>query len=122
MRRSNIIELPESNKDGTASDDAVEHLPFRQDRSTLPSVTSDSLLSTVRLCAQRDVFLLSEEAITRLRAGDASHADLRNALMQAARCEQDANDETRWRIFGPSLDGVEMTIVVSLQGGMVTVL
>jgi len=117
--------------EGTSIDDrtsdesgnaAVTHLRFRQVRSTLPPVTSDAILSTLRVCAQRDVFLLSEEAITRMRDGQASQADLRNVLMQAVRCEQEAGDDLRWRVFGPSLDGVEMSIVVSLQGGMVTVL
>ena len=95
-------------------------LPFRQDHQTLPPVTPDSVLGLVSACARDDVFLLSNDAIARMRDGVASHSDLRNVMQRAVRCE--AAEDGRWRVFGPSLDGVEMSILVAVRGGVVTLL
>ena len=83
-------------------------------------MTPAEALDAIRGHAAANRIETKVHARQRMRERNVSHADLRHALMTAARCRlQPANQ--RWRVDGADLDGDELTVIVVIDGGAVVV-
>jgi len=64
-------------------------------------------------------FEIDEHAYLRMQQRNVRMADLRCALTKAFRCCLQNNE--RWKVDGPDLDGDELTAIVVIEDGLIIV-
>ena len=60
-------------------------------------------------------------AIERMHERRVNRPDIVYALINAATCSADDEDEDKWKVTGPDLDGDNLKIVVVIEGGVLVV-
>lgn len=78
-------------------------------------------LERVRGYASAGRIVLSREghAAGRMRQRQVRWEDLRSALVHASRCR--AQENGRWRVEGPDVDGDPLTVIVLIEDGVIVV-
>lgn len=82
-------------------------------------MTAAEALEKIRGYAAAGRFVISSHAWARMQERHVRYNDLRNALIHAQRCT--AQPDEKWRVSGPDLDAEELTVVVTIEDGLLVV-
>jgi hypothetical protein len=82
-------------------------------------VTAAEALRDIRGYAAAGRYAVSAHARKRMRERSVREGDLRNALVNAGACVEQADGT--WKVSGEDLDGDELTVVVAIEDGLVVV-
>ena len=77
------------------------------------------VLDAIRGYAAANRYEVEKHAYSRMRQRKIQMADLHNALTKAFRCSLQQNE--RWRVEGPDLDGDELIVIVAIEDGLIVV-
>ena len=76
-------------------------------------------LADIRGYAAANRIRILRHAWQRMGERGAQYEDVRHALASARWCK--ASDQGRWKVTGDDLDGDELTLVVSIEAGVIVV-
>lgn len=84
-------------------------------------MTEAEALERVRgyAAAGRFVFSRTGHAGLKMRQRNVRLEDVRSALVRAFRCS--AQDNGRWKVEGPDIDGDDLTVIVLIEDGLIIV-
>lgn len=81
--------------------------------------STEEMLRVCRLRGAAGTFMITRRAQDAALAQGHSSADVRHALSSASSCQAEGE---HWKVDGPSLDGNEVTMLVTVSGGDLVVL
>ncbi len=76
-------------------------------------------LETIRRAATANRIRYESHARQRMRERRVSREDVRNALIEASKCQASKGD--RWKVTGPDLDDEELTVVLVIEGDLIVI-
>jgi hypothetical protein len=82
-------------------------------------VDASTALADIRGYAAANRIRILRHAWQRMGERGAQYEDVRHALADARRCK--AAGQGRWKVTGDDLDGDELTLVVSIEAGVIVV-
>jgi hypothetical protein len=82
-------------------------------------INAKQALELIRGYASAGCYEIEDHARLRMRQRNVLEGDLRSALSNAFRCS--LQDNGRWRVDGPDLDGDDLTVIVVIEDGLIII-
>jgi len=89
-------------------------------RRRIHGVESAQALAFVRACGKSGRLLITQSSERRFRKRGLTLRDVRQVLTRADECKKHKNGN--WKVKGLDLDGVELSLIVTIAGRAVVVL